>query len=67
MSFYDYVEGRRIACDYGDGGFYAMLQACMRMADTDNLNQLKDAFPAVYTELQTRYNSPGGLLPGEKP
>jgi hypothetical protein len=41
--------------------FYALIQAAMRQADTDNLEKLKDAFPEVWSDLQERYFNPGGL------
>mgnify|MGYP005824330913 CR=1 FL=1 len=63
MHYYDYTVGRRIAAS--GAPFYAVLQAAMRLADTSNLDKLKDAFPSVHAELTTRYNAPGGLLPGE--
>lgn len=46
---------------------YALIQAAMRKADTPNLEALKAAFPETWAELQVRYNSPGGLLPSERP
>lgn len=63
MSHYDYVKGREIQTK--GYPFYALIQAAMRQADTDNLELLRQAFPQVYTELQERYNRPGGLLPGD--
>ncbi len=63
MSLYDYRIGRAIAAD--DPPFYAIIQAAMRRADTDNLDKLKAAWPEVYEELKARYHAPGGILPGE--
>jgi len=45
--------------------FYALIQAAMRQADTDNLEKLKEAFPYTWTELKARFDAPGGLLLGE--
>lgn len=65
MSLYDYKVGQKIVCQYGDDEFYGLIQACMRVADTDNLHLLRQAFPQVWDDLQARYHAPGGLLPGE--
>ena len=64
MSLYDYRESQEI--DAKDFGFYALIMAAMRKADTDNTFLLRSAFPKTFEELQARYNAPGGLLPGEK-
>ena len=45
--------------------FYALVMAAARRADTTNLAKLRRAWPEVVAELETRYNAPGGLLPGE--
>jgi len=63
MSLYDYQQGLKIAIH--DYPFYALIQAAMRQADSDNIEKLKIAFPEVWGELQTRYNRPGGVLKGE--
>lgn len=63
MSYYDYIAGRSIAAE--DYPFYALIQAAMREADTENLEKLKLAFPDTYEELMNRYDAPGGLLEGE--
>jgi len=65
MSLYDYRVGQQIAAQ--DYPFYALIQAAMRKADTDNQIRLASAFPEVWDELQQRYNAPGGLMPGEWP
>ena len=70
MSLYDYEVGRKIAIQ--DYPFYALIQAAMRQADTDNLQRLKQAWPQVWQELEARYHAPGGVLPdddrvGERP
>ena len=70
MSLYDYKVGQGIlagrALAVGDDEFYGLIQACMRLADTDNLEKLKQAWPEAWNDLQARYNAPGGLLPGEE-
>jgi hypothetical protein len=63
MSRFEYQQSRRIAAE--GYGFYALIMAAMRQADTDNAITLKTAFPAVWEELQARYNAPGGFLPDE--
>ena len=63
MSRYDYEVARRL--DAEDLPFYALIQAAMRKADTENIVKIRAAFPRTYDELQARYNAPGGLLPGE--
>lgn len=64
MSLFEYHEGLVIASK--DPSFYALIQAAMRRADTDNLKMLKGCWPEVWRELKERYNSPGGLLAVEK-
>ncbi len=61
MTRSDYVLGRELSLQ----PFYALIQAAMRTADTDNLEKLKEAWPEVWRELQDRYNAPDGYLPGE--
>ena len=63
MSKFEYETSKHISAE--DYPFYALIMAAMRQADTDNLEKLKWDWPAVWTELQTRYNTPGGLMPGE--
>lgn len=65
MSIYDYRRGQAIAMQ--DEPFYALIQAAMRQADTDNHERLRLAFPDVHAELERRYWAPGGFLPGETP
>ena len=62
MSRHDYIESRVIAEQ--DHGFYALIMAAMRKADTVNSFRLKEAFPDTWTELHDRYNAPGGLARG---
>ena len=63
MSLYDYQESKEI--EVRGYTFYALVMACMRQADDDNLYHLTQAWPGVYDELKARYNAPGGLLPDE--
>jgi hypothetical protein len=65
MSLYDYKMSQQIAAQ--DFPFYALIMAAMRQADTNNAEALRIIFPAVWRELQKRYNAPGGFLPGEEP
>ena len=60
MSHFDYKQGMRLAM--ASYPFYALIQAAMRGADTDNLEKLKAAWPQVWEELQARYKAPGGFL-----
>jgi len=64
MSLYEYQESREPVIS--TAGFYALIMAAMRRADTDNLRKLQTCWPEVWAELQARYNAPGGLLPGEE-
>lgn len=67
MSLRDYDISRKF-----EGGtdwvedFYGLIMVAMRNADTPNQEKLKAAWPEVYEELRQRYNSPRGLLPGER-
>jgi len=64
MNVYEYEVGKRIeAKGYP---FYALVQAAMRQADTDNLIKLQNAWPHIWSELQKRYHAPGGELPHER-
>ena len=63
MSYADYQFSKTITME--DYPFYSLIMAAMRQADTDNLDKLKRAWPAVWDELNGRYNAPGGLLPDE--
>ena len=64
MSLYDYEAGQKIEAQ--GYPFYALIQAAMRQADTDNLTKLRVAFPTEYDDLQARYNAPGGILPSDR-
>ena len=60
MSAYDYNLSRQLVME--DPPFYAIIMAAMRKADSNNLEHLIRAFPAVWQELQARYAAPGGVL-----
>lgn len=63
MSHYDYIKGREIIlCD---PPFYAIIQAAMRKADTENLLRLQRQWPDTWQELQARHDLPNGLFPNE--
>ena len=63
MSLYDYQMSLEIATN--DYPSYALIQAAIRQADTDNLERLMQAFPRVHAELLARYHAPGGMLPND--
>lgn len=60
MSYHEYAIGREIAGQ--DFPFYALIQAAMRKADTENLDRLRQAFPEVWAELRERYYARGGRI-----
>lgn len=64
MSRFDYEQSKRIAAE--GYSFYALIMAAIRQADTENAAKLRRAFPETAEELQTRYDAPGGFLPGER-
>lgn len=64
MSRYDYQVSSIL--ELQDHSFTALIMAAMREApDLTELDKLRDAFPDIWTELDTRYQTPGGYLPGE--
>ena len=65
MSLFDYEASKMIIVK--DPPFYGLIMAAMRKADSNNLFNLKIAFPAVWVELHERYNAPGGVLEGDQP
>ena len=65
MSYSDFTIGRQIFGDYDSDDFYGVIQGAMRIADDMNLEKLRNAFPGVLEELQSRYNAPGGKLPSD--
>ena len=60
MSYVEYKESMTI--EQGRYGFYSLIMAAMRQADSENIEKLKDAFPKQWTELRARYNAPDGCL-----
>lgn len=63
MTYHDYLVARDLErCDLP---FFALVQAAMRRASTSNLEKLQTVFPEVWSDLQRRYEAPGGLLPEE--
>ena len=64
MSLYDYEKGLEIGAK--NYPFYALIQAAMRQADTDNSELLRRAFPRTHDELLARYHAPGGVLPTDE-
>ena len=64
MSYPTYKIGQEIAAK--DYPFYALIQAAMRQAGSDDVAKLRAVYPSVWNELQRRYNAPGGFLPGEQ-
>ena len=67
MSYDDYRQGLALQrfCYNQAIGFYGAIQCAMRMADSTNLEKLKEAFPDSHRDITTRYHAPGGLLDGE--
>jgi hypothetical protein len=63
MSLHEYKVSQEIATK--DYPFYALLMELMRKADDINTKKIKLAWPDKWKEMEARYNSPGGLLPGE--
>lgn len=51
----------------GDPPFSAFIFAAMRKADSANAAKLRSVFPELWSEMQARYDAPGGLLDGERP
>lgn len=63
MARFDYIFSRELLDS--SPTFDALIMAAMRKADSTNIEKLKKAWPEVWKELQARYNSRGGWLPGE--
>jgi len=60
MGLIEYLESQRISAE--DPGFYSLIMAAMRKADSPNGYKLREAWPAVWDELNERYNAPGGAI-----
>lgn len=63
MSLYDYEKSKEISKE--DPPFASLIMSAARKADTENFEKLQLIFPEIIKELQTRYDSPGGLLKEE--
>jgi len=63
MSWFDYKQSEILSTQ--GWGFYQLLMAAIRAADSSNLAKIRQAWPAVYQEFIDRYNAPGGVLPEE--
>lgn len=50
----------------GDPPFSAFIFCAIRKADSVNLERLRLAFPELVSEMEARYNAPGGRLVGER-
>jgi hypothetical protein len=64
MSLHDYRIGADLYAKHLP--FYALIQAAMRRADSENVSKLKVAFPEVWAELYARYHAPGGCITDEE-
>jgi len=64
MSLHEFIHSQVLA--ERDVPFHALIMAAMRKADTGNIEKLKSCWPETWDELEKRYWSPGGLLPGER-
>jgi len=64
MSHHDYTVSRQIEAE--NYPFYALIMAAMRKADSENAGKFQRAWPEVSAELNYRYWSTGGLMPGEE-
>lgn len=60
MSHSDYIEGQRLSL--GDPPFSSIIQAAMRKAGGSNLSKLQKGWPEIWSDLQARYDAPGGRL-----
>jgi hypothetical protein len=63
VSRYDYEMSKMISSN--DPPFPSLIMAALRKADTGNADRLRVAFPAICSEMEQRYNAPGGVLPGD--
>ena len=63
MSLHEYKAA--VELHRSDTPFYSLIMAAAMGADTLNLERLRAAFPGHVSEAFRRWNSAGGLLPGE--
>jgi len=63
LNIIDYKVSQRLGVY--DVPFSALIAAAMRKADSNNIEKLKSAWPEVFTDLQKRYNGPGGATTEE--
>lgn len=63
MSLFDYRASRRL--NEMDPSFTTLIMAAMRKADSHNAALLRASWPEIWSELEARYNAPGGRLEGE--
>lgn len=69
MSRHHYECGKEIVALKEERGwpFYALIQAAMRLADTENQAKLAAMWPEVWVDLLKRYDAPGGILQSDPP
>lgn len=58
----DYLWSRQLDSHLDRIPYFALVMLLMRRSDSDNLAALARAFPAVFQELQERYDAPAGVL-----
>jgi hypothetical protein len=63
MSLHSYQVSLEICKE--DPPFSALIMAAMRRADSDNIIKLQLAFPDIWSELDERYWTQGGLIASE--
>ena len=63
LNIIDYKVSQRIG--FYDAPFSALIASAMRKADSINLKKLKNAWPEIFSDLQKRYNGPGGATQEE--
>ena len=64
LNLIDYELSKRLAAM--DLPFHALIAAAARKADTENSFKLRSVFPKLISDLERRYNSPGGMLPEDE-
>jgi hypothetical protein len=60
MTWFDYRASQELERE--DYSFAALIMAAMRRADNDNATKLREAWPALWEELDERYHAPGGYI-----